>query len=237
MLEATPVSGRRAVKTLIIMLAVVITQLEVCAAFTIDFRDYPDGTTVFAVDSGPAQLTAAGTASYLGFGPDGVFGYFSLSEVSEVFNGALAVVAPFPIDGAYDYSSRLNMVFNVPVLSLSFDAYCYRNAGYDYTGTDAAGLAFSGGGGIPGIIDGGAPGFPNPFQTYTISVPPGASIESLTIFNHDPVALDGAFWVQSITFQPVPEPSTITMLTVGGILSGLLFIRRRKRMVVSAFFR
>jgi hypothetical protein len=194
----------------------------------IDFNAIPDGTALSANNpyGGILNIQAEGIQYYedpSGTGPG--ISYYSISSEAPIVGGSLAVV-PIQNIGADHYQSTMIATFNQPVTDVSFDAWCYRNAVFSYSGVDGNQLPFSSSGIIPGEIDGGAIGW----ATFYLNIPQGGDLTEFSILNRDPQNLDAAFWVNNITFTVVPEPTSFALAALGAC--ALLNFRKRKARAV-----
>jgi hypothetical protein len=211
----------------VLVLAITLAALDCGSVFaaTLDFTSTPAGTLVSVGDpySGILNIQAQGGVKLENL--NRAFSFFW--QESSIQNGALAVVPPSPPAGTEAspvlYESQLTATFLQPVAGVSFDAWCWRNAGYSYTGVDD-GVAFSGSGTIPGRMDGGATGW----ATFSLNIPSDGYLTGFAISNWDPSPLDGAFWVNDISFAVVPEPATGLLLLIPILLGSVASAWRQR---------
>jgi len=200
-------------------------------AIIVDFQGIPAGTPVSAgnpyADILNLQATVSSVVDEPGFPV--VTTEATIENVTYTPDGtvvpAVAAVPVFYPPTLTTYSSQLTATFSQPVFDVSFSAFCFRFAGYTYNGFDSLGMPFTGNGIIPGAID-GPPPFPTSFETFSLTIPAGGYVTDFSITNHDALPNDAAFWVENISFALVPEPRTLTLISVGMV--GLVWPRLRR---------
>ena len=177
----------------------------------INFNAIPDGTLVSANNpyGGALNIQALEITDYQVYTANDVI-YYSTSTEASIVGGSLTVLPLYTTDFNY-YQSRSEMTatFEQPVIGVSFDAWCWRNAVYTYSGVDGNQLPLSSWGIIPGVVESGtAP----ELATYSLNLPAGGYLTSFSISNRDYHTANAAFWVNNIVFTTVPEPSTAVLL-------------------------
>ena len=216
-------------------LATVIAALsiqETSAASTLHFSDYSDGTLASAANpyTGILNLQAAGGTDYVTNGLTTSQGRSPnpFWTESTVKSGVLEVMSTGEVPD-YSYAirhrSKLTADFALPVVDVSFAVFCYRTAGYTYSGFDSANSPFSGGGAILGVYSGVQYGS---YNTFALEIPDGGYLTQFQVTNNDDSSANGAFWISDITFSTVstiPEPSALALVAIG--VAGLSFLRRR----------
>ncbi len=204
---------------------------ETSVAATLHFGDYVDGTHASAANpyTGILNLQAKGGTDYLFFGETSRSGVLrTFWTESTIRGGVLEVKSSREIpDNCYAVKSRSELTadFALPVVDVSFAAFCYRPAVYTYSGFDNANNPFSGGGTILGVYDGVPYGTRT---TFALEIPDGGYLTQFQVTNNDDSPDNGAFWISDITFSAVstiPEPSALVLVTIGA--ARFLFFRRK----------
>jgi PEP-CTERM motif len=200
-------------------------------AMTIHFGDHAEGALVSAANpfSDILNLQAAGGTDYVtnGFTTSQGRGTSPFWTESMINAGVLEVKSTGEVPAncyALKHRSRLTADFALPVVDVSFAAFCYRPAVYSFSGFDGANNPFSGGGAILGVYDGVPYGTRT---TFALEIPDGGFLTEFHVTNNDETPGNGAFWISDITFSTVstiPEPSALGLLTIG--VAGYLFFRR-----------
>jgi hypothetical protein len=194
------------------------------AATVIDFDDIKDGTPVSAGNpyAGVVDLQATGQAMTA----DGTIlpAEGTISTQFDPSHGGVAQALPPPIPDAIEFSSDMAGTFLQPVTDGSLQVFVFRNSSYSYTGSDNIGDIFNGAGTITGNIESGGV---LTWQQLAFSLPAGYALTSFDIANRDLAApLDGAVWIDNVTFTVVPEPLTCWMLLMG--IPAILLLHRGK---------
>ena len=194
---------------------------SIAKAIVVDFDEFPDGTPasegnpyagVLDLDATGQTITADGTVVVKGT---------ITTQFDPSHGGVVQALAP-DVSGGGDFASDVTGTFLEPVTDGSLQVFVYRDAGYSYVGSNDVGDVFNGSGIITGLIESGGT---LTWQQLAFSLPAGYHLTSFDIHNHDPVALDGAVWIDNVAFTVVPEPSTAALIG----LSLLLFIFRLSR--------
>lgn len=186
----------------------------------LDFNNIPAGTPVSAGNPYAGVLNLSGQTTALLFSPPNITSEAIIADnVPYLAPGNKAIQAqPVFVEGAAQYSSEVTGTFLQPVVNVSFDAYAFRTAAYDYSATDGLGDFFSGSGTILGDLDSGGT---VRWQQINLSTPSGFYVTDFSVLNEDVSPGSAAVWVDNVAFAIVPEPGTNMLLAlalVGGLL-------------------
>lgn len=193
------------------------------ALITADFNAFPDGTLVLPSHpfNGILQIQAEAAQDWYDYNT-GESGRILTPAVIRL--GSIEVL-PVSYEWAYRYIASFTATFLEPVTDVSFKLMNYRTAGYQFSGLDAAGLAFSGNGSIDGLVE---DPIREPWVTVSLTIPDGGYLSAFTIENRDIRPDDAAVWVDDISYAPIPEPTGGALLLLGlGLVGAHRFASRK----------
>jgi hypothetical protein len=208
-----------------------------CKGIVVDFNNIPNGTLVSVNNPYAGILDIQALAGTWWFNPELEPEEGIISIEAAISNGYLELLPLLRVEDPSGtlqtgilWFSAITATFSQPVTNVSFDAFTYRHAVYQYRVVDANGVTSNVIGGE--TQDDAAGLYPLLFfDTFNLNIPEGGYLTSFELTNVDGgSSSDAGIWLDNIAFDLAASPvsdagSTATLL---GIALGVLCLLRCK---------